>query len=169
LDALILVIVVVLVAVVVAAMVATPIIMSRMTTRAAAEAAARARETELALQEMARGQAPRAAAPRSPGAGARQSALQGRGLVLESTSATTGVTRNGRRFDRRIMTLEVEVAGMAPYIVQGSFLVPRGQVEVIPGASLELSVDGRSASDVTVLGPGGFTGPWLNAGPPRAY
>jgi hypothetical protein len=168
-DAPLLVIVAIFVAIVVFAVVGAPIIVSRMATRAAAEAAARARETELALQEMARGQAPRAAGPQSPGAGARPIALQGRGLVLESMSAATGVTRNGRRFDRRIMTLEVEVAGMAPYIVQGSFLVPRGQVEVIPGASLELAVDGRSASDVTVLGPGGFTGPWLNAGPPQAY
>jgi hypothetical protein len=158
--------IVVIAMILVFAFVGVPIIVSRMAARAVAEAQARALETERALQEMSRGQAPRAAAPRSP---ARQSALQGRGLVLESTSVGTGVTMNGRRFDRRIMTLEIEVAGMAPYVVQGPFLVPRGQVEVIPGASLELSVAGLRASDVTVLGPGGFTGPWLNAGPPRGY
>lgn len=161
--------IVVIAIILVFAFVGVPMIVSRMAARAVAEAEARALETDLALKDMARGQAPGGAAPRSPGAGARQSALQGRGLVLESRSVGTGVTMNGRRFDRRTMTLEIEVAGMAPYVVQGSFLVPRGQVEVIPGASLELSVVGRKASDVTVLGPGGFTGPWLNAGPPQPY
>jgi hypothetical protein len=151
------------------AFVGVPIIASRMAARAAAEAAARAEETGLALQEMQRGRAPRPAGPGSTGAGVRQNAVQGRGLVLASSNTATGVTRNGRRFDRRTMTLEVEVAGMAPYVINGSFLVPRGQVEAIPGASLEVVVNGRDASDVTVLGPGGFTGPWLNAGPPQPY
>jgi hypothetical protein len=161
--------IVVIAIILVFAFVGVPMIVSRMTARAVAEAEARALETQQALEEMARGQAPGAAAPRSPAVVARQSALPGRGLVLESTSVGTSVTMNGCRFDRRIMTLEIEIAGMAPYVVQGSFLVPRGQGEVIPGASLELSVAGRNASDVTVLGPGGFTGPWLNAGPPKAY
>lgn len=137
-----------------------PILVSRWTARAQAEAMARVLDSQPAPPQV-----PLYARPIA----ARPSSLQGRGLVLASSNAATGVTRNGRRFDLRTMTLEVEVPGMAPYVVQGSFLVPRGQVEAIPGASLELVVDGRSASDITVLGPGGFTGPWLNAGPPKRY
>jgi hypothetical protein len=34
---------------------------------------------------------------------------------------------------------------------------------------LELVVHPTDMSQVTVLGPGGFTGPWLSYGPPNAY
>ncbi len=99
-----------------------------------------------------------------------QSGLPARGLVLQSAKLSTGATRvNGRRFEQRTMTLDVEIYGRPPYVVQGTFLVPRGVVEAIPGSALELSVDPGNPNQIVVLGPGGFTGPWLNLGAPRPY
>ena len=95
--------------------------------------------------------------------------LPARGLVLASTNLSTGATIKGRRFEQRQMTLEVEVYGRPPYVIQGTFMVPRGLVEAIPGSSLELSVDASAGDKIAILGPGGFTGPWLNLGPPRPY
>jgi hypothetical protein len=99
----------------------------------------------------------------------RQNGMPGRGLVLASSVISVGTTVGGRRFEQRTMTIEVEVAGRAPYVIQGTFLIPRGLVEAIPGSSLELAVDPSAPNNLVVLGPGGFTGPWLNIGPPQPY
>jgi hypothetical protein len=98
-----------------------------------------------------------------------QRGIRGRGLVLSAFQMSQGVTLGSRRFERKQMTLDIEIPGRAPYLVNGQFLVPRGQVEAIPGQSLEVAVDPSNPSQVAVLGPGGFTGPWLNVGPPNAY
>jgi hypothetical protein len=95
--------------------------------------------------------------------------LRARGLVLSCNQMSTAVTINGRRFERRTMTLDVEIPGRAPFITNGVFLVPRGIVEATPGSSLELAVHRTNMSQIAVLGPGGFTGPWLNFGPPNTY
>ncbi len=95
--------------------------------------------------------------------------LRGRALVLTAWSMAPGVTIGARRFERRQMTLDVEVEGRPPYEVSGQFLVPRGVVEPIPGASLDVAVDPGNPSNLVVLGPGGFTGPWLNLGAPQPY
>ena len=99
-----------------------------------------------------------------------QSGVRARGLVLQSSQLATGVTLNGQRFERRTMTIDVEIPGQAPYVISnGVFLLPRGLVEAAPGSSLELSVDAADRTRVVVLGPGGFTGPWIRTGPPNAY
>jgi hypothetical protein len=95
--------------------------------------------------------------------------LRGRGLVITCNQMSFGVTLGGRRFERRTMTLDIEIPGRPPYIMNGTFLVPRGIVEATPGASLEVAVSPRNPNRVAVLGPGGFTGPWLNYGPPNTY
>ena len=95
--------------------------------------------------------------------------LRARGLVLACSQLGTGVTINGRRFEKRSMTLDIEIPGREPYVRSGDFLVPRGLVETIPGASLDLAVDARDPSQVLVLGPGGFSGPWIRIGPPAPY
>jgi hypothetical protein len=48
-------------------------------------------------------------------------------------------------------------------------MVPRGFVEPIPGSSLEVAVDPKNPRVLVVLGPGGFTGPWLRVGVPFPY
>ena len=98
-----------------------------------------------------------------------QSGLRGRGLVLASTQMATNTRMGMQRFEQRQMTLEIEVQGVAPYVIQGTFLIPRGVVDAIPGSSLEVAVDRANPSSVVVLGPGGFTGPWLNSGPPQPF
>ena len=95
--------------------------------------------------------------------------LPARGLILLSNQLGSGVTLNGRRFDRRQMTIDVEIPGRPPYVQSGLFLIPRGVVEPVPGASLDLAVDPRNPSQVVVLGPGGFSGPWIRVGPPQPY
>jgi hypothetical protein len=98
-----------------------------------------------------------------------QSGLRGRGLVLASSQTATNTRVGFQRFEQRQMTLEIEVQGVQPYVIQGIFMVPRGLVDAIPGSSLEIAVDRSNPSSVVVLGPGGFTGPWLNTGPPQPY
>jgi hypothetical protein len=99
----------------------------------------------------------------------QQSGLPGRGLVLTSSVIAVGTTINGRRFEQRTMTLDIEIWGRPPYVIQGNFMVPRGLVEAMPGSSLDVSVDPNDASKIAILGPGGFSGPWLNVGPPQPY
>jgi hypothetical protein len=117
-------------------------------------------------------------AARSAGAGARSlqamdqlgaTGVPARGLVLTCSPYSTSVTINGRRFEKRTMTLDVEIPGRPPYQSSGDFLIPRGLVEAIPGASLDLTVDPSNPDKIVVLGPGGFTGPWLRLGPPQPY
>jgi hypothetical protein len=95
--------------------------------------------------------------------------LRARGLVLSCNQMSTGVTINGRRFERRTMMLDVEIPGRPAFLTNGIFLVPRGIVEATPGSSLELAVHPTNMTQIAVLGPGGFTGPWLNYGPPNTY
>jgi hypothetical protein len=95
--------------------------------------------------------------------------LRGRALVLSSDIATTSVTVNGQRYERRTMTLDIEIPGRAPYTIAGQFSVPRGLVEPVPGASLDVAVDPRNPNVLVVLGPGGFSGPWIRTGVPAPY
>jgi hypothetical protein len=95
--------------------------------------------------------------------------LRGRGLVLSCVQLGSGVTMNGRRFEKRTMTLDIEIPGREPYVSTGDFLMPRGVAETIPGASLDIAVDPRDQNQILVLGPGGFSGPWIRIGPPAPY
>ena len=95
--------------------------------------------------------------------------IPARGLVLQASQQSRGVTMSFRRFEQRMMTLDVEIPGQAPYTCTGTFMIPRGLAEPTPGASLELAVDRKNPNNVVVLGPGGFTGPWLNLGPPNPF
>jgi hypothetical protein len=97
------------------------------------------------------------------------SGRRGRALVLYASQLATGTTSYGQRYLLRSMTLEIEIPGEPPYEVSGTFAVPRGLVEPIPGSSLEVSVDPSDNSQLAVLGPGGFTGPWLSTGVPQPY
>jgi hypothetical protein len=96
--------------------------------------------------------------------------VRARGLVLScSPLSLSGSTISGRRFEKRTMTLDIEIPGVEPYVSTGDFLIPRGVVETVPGASLDLAVHRRNKNQIAVLGPGGFSGPWIRVGPPSAY
>jgi hypothetical protein len=93
-----------------------------------------------------------------------------RGLVLQSSLIPTRtMSMNGRRFEVRTMTLDIEMQGRPSVVVSGDFTLPRGVVEPIPGALLEISFDPSNPQNLVVLGPGGFTGPWLRQGVPPMY
>jgi hypothetical protein len=94
---------------------------------------------------------------------------RGRALVLQASRQSSLINTGGGRFESRSMTLDVEVPGHPPFQSSGTFRVPRGFVEAVPGASLEVSVDPNNPSNLEVLGPGGFSGPWIKYGPPNAY
>jgi hypothetical protein len=96
--------------------------------------------------------------------------LRARGLVLSCSPVSLGgTTIGGRRFERRTMTLDIEIPGTEPYVSTGNFLIPRGVVEAVPGASLDLAVHRSDKNKIAVLGPGGFSGPWIRVGPPAAF
>ena len=96
--------------------------------------------------------------------------VRARGLVLACSPVSLGgATLGGRRFERRTMTLDVEIPGAEPYVSSGNFLIPRGVVEAVPGASLDLAVDRKDKNKIAVLGPGGFSGPWIRVGPPAQF
>jgi hypothetical protein len=95
--------------------------------------------------------------------------LPGRALVLSALQAKRGLTLGGQRYQQRNMTLEIEVDGREPYEVSGVFLVPRGLIDPVPGSSLDVAVDPRNPQTLVVLGPGGFSGPWLSTGIPAPY
>ena len=95
--------------------------------------------------------------------------IPARGLVLTCSPNVVGVTLSMRRYEKRNMTIDVDVPGRPPYQSTGLYLVPRGLIEIIPGASLDLAVDPKNPNTIAVLGPGGFTGPWLRLGPPQPF
>jgi hypothetical protein len=96
--------------------------------------------------------------------------VRARGLVLACSQLSSGgTTISGRRFEKRTMTLDIEVPGSEPYVGTAEFLIPRGVVEPVPGASLDLAVHRRNKNQIAILGPGGFSGPWIRIGPPSAY
>ena len=102
--------------------------------------------------------------------GLEASGMRARGLVLScSALGWGGTTVRGRRFEKRTMTLDIEVPGAEPYVISGDFLIPRGVVEPVPGAPLDLAVHATDRNRIAVLGPGGFSGPWIRVGPPAAY
>jgi hypothetical protein len=96
--------------------------------------------------------------------------IPARALVLGCSQYSNGSVNVGTtRYERRNMVIDVEIAGRQPYVLTGEFLVPRGAVEVIPGASLDVAVDPTDGSKISVVGPGGFGGPWIRIGPPQPY
>lgn len=89
------------------------------------------------------------------------SGLPARGLILVSERTPTPRTFNGRRFESRSVTMDVEIEGREPYTLVAQLMIPRGLLSALPGDSVDLRVDPSDPSIVAVIGPGGFSGPWL--------
>jgi len=85
----------------------------------------------------------------------------GRALILSAARVATPTKLFGRVVEQRNVRIEVEVPGSDPYELNLMLIIPLGLVEARPGDMLEVAVDPRNPSNITVLGPGGFTGPWL--------
>jgi hypothetical protein len=86
--------------------------------------------------------------------------ILGRGLVLSADPVATEVVYRGMRYERRFVTLDVEVVGQPPYQTRLNLRIPR-IVEALPGATLDLRVNPSDAEDIEILGPAGACN-WLN-------
>jgi len=100
--------------------------------------------------------------PRAPAPAPRRSvAVFARGLVLSANASSRGVRQSGQSYELRRAVVDVEIPGREPYVVEVTLRFPRGLVRAAPGDALDLSVDSGDPRSMVVLGPGGFTGPWL--------
>ena len=86
--------------------------------------------------------------------------ILGRGLVLAAEPVATEVVYRGLRYERRFVTLDVEVVGAPPYQTRLNLRIPR-IVDALPGATLDLRVNPSDAEDIEILGPAGACD-WLN-------
>ncbi len=86
-----------------------------------------------------------------------------RGIVISSRPYPKGVLNRGRSFEQFQVVLDVEPEGAPPYQVSQAIFLPRGLVAMIPGSALELRVDRRYPKRIAIVGPAGFTGPWLRS------
>ena len=95
--------------------------------------------------------------------------LAARGIVLNVTPVALSTSpANGLlgRVEVRVLTLDVEVPGQEPYVMNGGVWIPTNLTrDVLPGATLELRVDPKDPNKVAIIGPGaGFAGaPLLGA------
>ena len=102
----------------------------------------------------------------SAGAGNRnaliRNGLLARGLVLQASSTSSGeMMYLGQRFERRWVTLDIEVPGRAPYELSTTPMFPR-ICEALPGATLDVRVDPKNPNNIAVVGPAGSSA-WLGA------
>lgn len=84
------------------------------------------------------------------------------GLILEASATSTEATYAGQRFERRALTLDVEIPGKEPYEIQATPMIPR-ICEALPGAALDLRVDPMNRKNIAIVGPAGASG-WIAAG-----
>ncbi len=80
-----------------------------------------------------------------------------RGILLQVSS--TGVRVPGgtqlRRFQRRQISLDVEIDGETPYETSTTPLFPTNLVsDILPGATVELRVDRKNRDNIAIVGPG---------------
>ena len=84
-----------------------------------------------------------------------QSGIPARGILLAVSQTGTKVGSLSRRFERRAVTIDIEIPGRAPYEVAASPLIPINFVrDVLPGATVELRVDPKNSSKIVIVGPG---------------
>jgi hypothetical protein len=104
---------------------------------------------------------PRPQRPRPAPVAPRSALVFARGLVLSADATSQSVQWNGQSCEQRDTMLDVEIPGQEPYVVRATLRFQRGLVRVAPGDALDLNIDPNDPSRIVVLGPGGFTGPWL--------
>jgi hypothetical protein len=58
-------------------------------------------------------------------------------------------------YEQRAVSIDVEVPGKPPYVVNGPLMIPLNLVrDVLPGATVELRVDPTNPQKIAVVGPG---------------
>ena len=67
----------------------------------------------------------------------------------------TGIGANRVRYEKRSMTIDVEIPGKPPYEVTTSSFVPTNlSRDVLPGCTVELRVNPRNPQQIAIVGPG---------------
>ncbi len=92
--------------------------------------------------------------------------LPARGILLAVAPRGTKTGTPQRRFEQRMVTIDVEIPGRQPYVIDAQPYIPINLVrDVLPGATVELRVDRRNPARIAIVGPGaGFAVAQLNAG-----
>ncbi|MGZ3474613.1 MAG: hypothetical protein ACXWUG_10185 [Polyangiales bacterium] len=91
--------------------------------------------------------------------------ILGRGLILQASSTPSGrSTVNGQRYESRALVLDVELPGQQPYEVSITPLIPR-VVEALPGVAVDVRVDPKDPTNVSIVGPAGSSA-WLSTAMP---
>ena len=84
-----------------------------------------------------------------------QTGIPAQGILLQVDSYGTKQFVNGYVYERRGVTLDIEVRGQPPYQVQVTPLFPVSMLRsVLPGVSLQLRVDPKNSNTVAVVAPG---------------
>ena len=85
-----------------------------------------------------------------------------RGILLQVAPTGTKSGTVQRRFELRAVTIDVEVPGQQPYVVQCMPIIPMNLVrDVLPGATLEIRVDTSDPTNIAIVGPGAGFSPTL--------
>jgi hypothetical protein len=81
--------------------------------------------------------------------------IPARGILLEVARTGTKVGTVRRRFERRTVTLDVEIPGQAPFALSTRPVIPINLVrDILPGSTVELRIDPKKASNIAIIGPG---------------
>src|SRR5262249_53580892 len=83
--------------------------------------------------------------------------MPARGILLRVGSVPLPYRNRsfGQKFEMRQVTIDVEVPGQQPYVVDVSALIPRNMArDVLPGVTVELRVDPQNLANVSIVGPG---------------
>lgn len=84
-----------------------------------------------------------------------QSGIPAQGILLQVDPTGTRQMFNGWPYERRGVTLDVEMPGQPPYQLRTTPLFPVSMMRsVLPGVSVQLRVDPKNAQVVAVVGPG---------------
>jgi hypothetical protein len=81
--------------------------------------------------------------------------IPARGILLSVAPTGTKIGTLSRRFELRSVTIDVEIAGQAPYEIYATPVIPMNLVrDVLPGATVELRVDPKNPRQMAIVGPG---------------
>jgi hypothetical protein len=86
--------------------------------------------------------------------------IAARGILLRVDATGSSVPGRGPRpYQRRGVTIDVEIPGRPPYEVTAQTLIPLNLVrDVLPGATVELRVHATDRQKIAIVGPGvGFS------------
>lgn len=82
-----------------------------------------------------------------------------RGILLQVAPQGNRVGAGATRFQSRMVTIDVEIPGQAPYVIATGAIIPLNLVrDVLPGATMEIRVDPKNPGRIAIVGPGaGFS------------